>query len=229
MNTGFRVASPIDDAQSSDGDAVRRRRRGPRHHRPVAGIGHRLGHGGRARPTVDAGREELAGRGGHLARNARQARWKRGRPTPLPDRPIEFQARRNVRASRWRAEDWGEGAAREAASGGARMSGARRAARRNCALGRRRLGAPQTRVRRTRRRADALPRRKIAYSYAPLPGHPEAKAPVAQLDRAPDYESGGQEFESLRARQKHPAAQLISRRVGNRPRLKLPFSLGKFF
>ena len=27
-------------------------------------------------------------------------------------------------------------------------------------------------------------------------------APVAQLDRAPDYESGGQEFESLRARQK---------------------------
>ena len=27
------------------------------------------------------------------------------------------------------------------------------------------------------------------------------QAPVAQLDRAPDYESGGQEFESLRARQ----------------------------
>ena len=26
--------------------------------------------------------------------------------------------------------------------------------------------------------------------------------PVAQLDRAPDYESGGWEFESLRARQK---------------------------
>src|SRR5262249_1066845 len=26
------------------------------------------------------------------------------------------------------------------------------------------------------------------------------QAPVAQLDRAPDYESGGQEFESLRAR-----------------------------
>ena len=25
-------------------------------------------------------------------------------------------------------------------------------------------------------------------------------APVAQLDRAPDYESGGREFESLRAR-----------------------------
>ncbi len=33
-------------------------------------------------------------------------------------------------------------------------------------------------------------------------GHPEPsrQAPVAQLDRAPDYESGGQEFESLRAR-----------------------------
>jgi hypothetical protein len=34
-------------------------------------------------------------------------------------------------------------------------------------------------------------------------------APVAQLDRAPDYESGGQEFESLRARHstpKHPKA-----------------------
>ncbi len=29
-------------------------------------------------------------------------------------------------------------------------------------------------------------------------------APVAQLDRAPDYESGGQEFESLRARQTPP-------------------------
>ena len=31
-----------------------------------------------------------------------------------------------------------------------------------------------------------------------------AQAPVAQLDRAPDYESGGQEFESLRARQQTP-------------------------
>src|SRR5580704_2983653 len=32
-------------------------------------------------------------------------------------------------------------------------------------------------------------------------GSPEGEAPVAQLDRAPDYESGGREFESLRARQ----------------------------
>jgi hypothetical protein len=33
------------------------------------------------------------------------------------------------------------------------------------------------------------------------PGWRARNAPVAQLDRAPDYESGGQEFESLRARQ----------------------------
>src|ERR1700693_702060 len=32
------------------------------------------------------------------------------------------------------------------------------------------------------------------------PSGPAGHAPVAQLDRAPDYESGGQEFESLRAR-----------------------------
>src|SRR5271168_212988 len=36
-------------------------------------------------------------------------------------------------------------------------------------------------------------------------------APVAQLDRAPDYESGGQEFESLRARQLYQ--RLIGRRA----------------
>jgi hypothetical protein len=40
-----------------------------------------------------------------------------------------------------------------------------------------------------------LPLTAGGYSYAHI-------APVAQLDRAPDYESGGQEFESLRAR--HP-------------------------
>src|SRR5690242_1835367 len=34
---------------------------------------------------------------------------------------------------------------------------------------------------------------------APLP-FPGTRAPVAQLDRAPDYESGGQRFESFRAR-----------------------------
>src|SRR5262249_6069988 len=36
----------------------------------------------------------------------------------------------------------------------------------------------------------------------PRPGFPRiAQAPVAQLDRAPDYESGGRRFESFRARQ----------------------------
>src|SRR5215831_6446899 len=39
-------------------------------------------------------------------------------------------------------------------------------------------------------------------SYARFPA--AESAPVAQLDRAPDYESGGQEFESLRARQQIP-------------------------
>ena len=34
---------------------------------------------------------------------------------------------------------------------------------------------------------------------APPPPYP-TQAPVAQLDRAPDYEFGGREFESLRAR-----------------------------
>ena len=34
----------------------------------------------------------------------------------------------------------------------------------------------------------------------PRPGCPAKHAPVAQLDRALDYESMGQEFESLRAR-----------------------------
>lgn len=39
-----------------------------------------------------------------------------------------------------------------------------------------------------------MPPREGAWTH--FPRH----APVAQLDRAPDYESGGQEFESLRAR-----------------------------
>src|ERR1700694_701271 len=37
-----------------------------------------------------------------------------------------------------------------------------------------------------------------------LPPRPAKKAPVAQLDRALDYESRGQEFESLRARHLPP-------------------------
>ena len=40
-----------------------------------------------------------------------------------------------------------------------------------------------------------------SYAPVPWPDFPAAvSAPVAQLDRAPDYESGGREFESLRAR-----------------------------
>jgi hypothetical protein len=40
-----------------------------------------------------------------------------------------------------------------------------------------------------------------SYALLPPPYLPAAVfAPVAQLDRAPDYESGGREFESLRAR-----------------------------
>src|SRR5215813_7217909 len=55
-------------------------------------------------------------------------------------------------------------------------------------------------------RSPPLPSTAQAYSYSPGPGRgrrpsrAKRKAPVAQLDRAPDYESGGQEFESLRAR-----------------------------
>src|SRR5262249_39072797 len=51
------------------------------------------------------------------------------------------------------------------------------------------------------RRGGALPIWLEPDSYAPPREHiPPRHAPVAQLDRAPDYESGGQEFESLRAR-----------------------------
>src|SRR3954471_24811716 len=55
--------------------------------------------------------------------------------------------------------------------------------------------------------------RHLLHSEGPRQrGHrtPATNAPVAQLDRAPDYESGGQEFESLRARQlrTNPSTQL---------------------
>jgi hypothetical protein len=39
-------------------------------------------------------------------------------------------------------------------------------------------------------------------------------APVAQLDRAPGYEPGGREFESLRAHHNFPARVLISATAG---------------
>ena len=44
----------------------------------------------------------------------------------------------------------------------------------------------------------------------PRAPRPAKNAPVAQLDRAPDYESGGQEFESLRARHFNPKAQKVT-------------------
>ena len=66
-----------------------------------------------------------------------------------------------------------------------------------------------------RSRVSAANRRRLPmagerYSYGtrrrrhrqPVISRPTCTAPVAQLDRAPDYESGGQEFESLRARHK---------------------------
>ena len=45
----------------------------------------------------------------------------------------------------------------------------------------------------------------------------QRQAPVAQLDRAPDYESGGRRFESFRARQIPPNLQLPAR---SHPRLR---------
>lgn len=46
--------------------------------------------------------------------------------------------------------------------------------------------------------------RRPMYGSRRSPEHHRPCAPLAQLDRAPDYESGGQEFESLRARQSLP-------------------------
>jgi hypothetical protein len=42
------------------------------------------------------------------------------------------------------------------------------------------------------------------------PSQPKTNAPVAQLDRALDYESRGQEFESLRARHFYPMPAFLS-------------------
>jgi hypothetical protein len=69
-------------------------------------------------------------------------------------------------------------------------------------------------------KAACLPRGRQAYSYdarrGPAPRvaiFRDLTAPVAQLDRAPDYESGGQEFESLRAR--HSLAEFDSELAGD--------------
>jgi hypothetical protein len=63
-------------------------------------------------------------------------------------------------------------------------------------------------------RAEPLPAPDRPFSYSPstrprFTGPDLAQAPVAQLDRAPDYESGGQEFESLRARHQVPTIACI--------------------
>ena len=57
-----------------------------------------------------------------------------------------------------------------------------------------------------------LPARRRPARYPALPAR--QCAPVAQLDRAPDYESGGQEFESLRARQHLTGTHDTQKRFG---------------
>ncbi len=47
-----------------------------------------------------------------------------------------------------------------------------------------------------------------------LPYTARSVAPVAQLDRAPDYESGGWKFESFRARHLHSRASEDAPGVG---------------
>src|SRR5664279_3488314 len=50
-----------------------------------------------------------------------------------------------------------------------------------------------------------------SYPSVPQPDFPATvSAPVAQLDRAPDYESGGREFESLRVRHSRRSADSAS-------------------
>src|SRR5438067_2864127 len=58
-------------------------------------------------------------------------------------------------------------------------------------------------VRGNESRSSSVPAEGCARRLLPLcraPAVSRQRAPVAQLDRAPDYESGGREFESLRAR-----------------------------
>ena len=83
--------------------------------------------------------------------------------------------------------------------------------------------------RRARPAADGPRRcsRGFRVSHLPTPAHlpmwPPLQAPVAQLDRAPDYEFGGRRFESFRARQapkgvsSHEEAPLVLWRRGTRP------------
>ena len=53
--------------------------------------------------------------------------------------------------------------------------------------------------------------KEAAISYCQVRGGcyvPLHRAPVAQLDRVPDYESGGRRFESFLARQKRDCLQI---------------------
>ncbi len=49
-----------------------------------------------------------------------------------------------------------------------------------------------------------------------------SKAPVAQLDRASGYEPGGQEFESLRARQSNVKTTNVARTTISPKKTKFP-------
>jgi hypothetical protein len=74
-----------------------------------------------------------------------------------------------------------------------------------------RVEKPMERIARRCKRAASTPqsqglREAARPPMSPLPRRSSrvaTRAPVAQLDRAPDYESGGQRFESFRARHFH--------------------------
>jgi hypothetical protein len=61
-----------------------------------------------------------------------------------------------------------------------------------------------------RRPTIQAPRQGLGAPSHTVPDGP-CRAPVAQLDRAPDYESGGQRFESFRARQVLQCLQQVER------------------
>jgi hypothetical protein len=63
------------------------------------------------------------------------------------------------------------------------------------------LGGPGSRTCQCRSKPIANRSLPARHAAAPFFSAIAEDAPVAQLDRAPDYESGGREFESLRARQ----------------------------
>ena len=107
-------------------------------------------------------------------------------------------------------------------SGGRRAEARRSAAdprsARPCSCPRLLVDAPCTRRRKPLVRAPRIGTTLAAASKGQsrnpvLPKH----APVAQLDRAPDYESGGQRFESFRARQLNQVLAQKQRRLRNRP------------